>query len=92
MSIDLPASVKRDLERYAEAERITPTEAATNLLQNALKAKKRQASKGEITEEEWQQLRTIPMFAFLERLPESAIDSIEAASRQTRAERFKSRA
>lgn len=92
MSLDLPVSLERDLERYAQANHISTTEAAANLLQSALKVEKRKASKGELTEEEWQQLRTIPMFSFLENLPDSAIDCIEAASRETRAERTKPRA
>ena len=88
MILELPASIERDLERYAEAEQISATEAAAKLLKGALKAEKRKASKGELTAEEWRQLRAIPTFAFFENLPESVINSMEAASKQTRAERF----
>jgi hypothetical protein len=88
MSFDLPASVERDIERYAQAEQLSLNEAAVKLIQTGLKSSKRK-SKHEITEADLETLRrNVPIFAFLEKLPDSVIDGIELASEQTRSERF----
>jgi hypothetical protein len=38
MSFDLPAIVEREFQQFAQAERISQTEAAVKLIQRALKA------------------------------------------------------
>lgn len=89
MSFDLPAGLERDLERYAQAENITPTEAVVKFVKSGLKSSKRKTSGYEVTEADLETLRrNVPIFAFLEKLPDHAIDSIEAANKQARAERF----
>jgi len=45
MSFDLPANIERDLERYAEAEHISPAEAFVKLIQSGLKGKRRKVVK-----------------------------------------------
>jgi len=87
MSFDLPASVERDLERYAQDEHITPAEAVAKLVQNALKdreSKPQPIATGPLTEEEWAKLRVDPTFIFFSRFSESEIDEMEAASRDLR--------
>ena len=89
MSFEFPANVERVIERYAQSEQISPSEAAVKLVQEALKAKKPKVVKREITEADLETLRqNVPIFAFLESLPDSVIEGMEAASKQTRAERF----
>lgn len=93
MSFDIPASVERDIEQYAQAERISPAEAVVKLIQSGLKANKTKAgAKSDLSADEWQTLRAIPGFAFLEALPDEVADRIETASKRTRAERFSPRA
>ena len=88
MSFDLPASIERDLERYAQAEHISPAEAVVKFVQSGLKSSKRKA-KQEITEADLETLRqNVPFFAFMEKLPEGVVQGMQAASKQFRAERF----
>lgn len=87
MSYDFPAHITRDIENYAQAEHITPTEAAVKLMQDALKAKKRKAAKG-LSEADWEQLQQDPTVAFFQRLPDHVFKQMEAASKQIHAERF----
>ncbi|HEY3782115.1 MAG TPA: hypothetical protein VGL56_13610 [Fimbriimonadaceae bacterium] len=91
MSLNLPSSVERELKAYALAENISVAEAAAKLIRNGLKAKRQKAG-NEVTEAELETLRqNVPIFAFFERLPDSVIDGMEAASKQIRAERFSPR-
>jgi len=88
MSFDLPINVERDLERYAQAEHITPAEAVVKFVQSGLKSSKRKA-KRQITEADLETLRqNLPIFAFMEKLPDDVVEGMQAASRQFRAERF----
>jgi hypothetical protein len=87
MSFDLPANVERELQAYAQAEHISPAEAAVKLIRNGLKSTKRKAAI-EVTQTEIETLRqNVPIFAFLEQLPDNVIDGMEAASKHIRAER-----
>ncbi len=89
MSFEFPANVERVIERYAQSEHISPSEAAVKLVQEALKAKKPKVVKREITEADLGALRqNVPIFAFLEKLPDNVIEGMEAASKHIRAERF----
>jgi len=94
MSFDFPATIQQDIQQYAQAEHITADEAALKIIQVGLKTiRQRNARSGsakrEITEEDLQTLRqNVPIFAFLEKLPDGVIDGMEAASKQIRAERF----
>ncbi len=89
MSFDFPANIEREIERYALSESISPAEAAVKLVQDALRNKKPKAPKREITEADLETLRqNVPIFAFLEKLPDHVIDGMEATSKQIRAERF----
>ena len=91
MSFDLPVNVVRDLEEYAQAERISPADAAVKFIQTGLKASKRKATRKDLTEADWEQLRQDPTVAFFERLPDHVFKQMEAASKQIHAERFKPR-
>ncbi|CAN5688906.1 hypothetical protein BH11ARM2_BH11ARM2_10020 [soil metagenome] len=85
MSYRFPASLELEIERYAQSEHLTPDEAATRLIQEALKAK----SEGEITDKEWERLREIdPAFAFFESLPATTVDTIEESYKRIRNERI----
>ena len=93
MSYNFPATVQHGIQQYAKAEHITVDQAALEIVQAGLQSVGRKSSKGELTELEWQKVKEAdPAFAFFSELPESVIDSIEAASKQTRAEKPKSRA
>ena len=88
MSFELPANVERDLEKYAQAEHISPAEAAVKFIQSGLKSSKRKAAH-KVTEADLETLRqNVPIFAFLENLPDDVIDGLEATSKQIRAERL----
>jgi hypothetical protein len=93
MSFDLPPSVESDLQAYAQAEHISPAEAVVKFVQSGLKARRRKSAKGELTAEEWLKVKEAdPGFAFFAKLPDSVIDRIAEASKQTRGERFTPRA
>ena len=99
MSFDLPATVEQDILRYARAEHISADEAVLQIVEVGLRAvrqrstrpvagRTKKAAKHEITEADLETLRqNLPIFAFLEQLPDSVIDGMEAASKQIRAER-----
>ena len=91
MSFEFPANVERDIEVYAHAKHISASEAVVQLVQDALKAKKPKSKRNEITEAELEELRTIPTFAFFEKLPLETVECMEAASSEIRAERFRPR-
>lgn len=91
MSYSFPASVEREIERYAQSEHLTPDEAATRLIQEALREKSPAGPQGEITEAEWKRLGEDPTFAFLTGLSNEEFECIEVAYRQSRAERLVSR-
>jgi len=100
MSFDYPAAIQQDIQQYAQTEHITADEAALKIVQLGLNAirkrpgrakapSKPKAPAHEITEAALETLRqSVPIFAFLEKLPDSVIDGMEAASKQIRAERF----
>ena len=92
MSFDLPASLERDLEKYAQIEHISPAEAAIKFIQSGLKAKKQKTASKRMSEDELEQLRQDPTVAFFERLPDHALEQMQTASKQIRAERFAPRA
>ena len=88
MSFELPASLERDLERYAQSEHISPAEALVKFVQSGLKSTKRKA-KPQVTEADLETLRrNVPIFAFMESLPDDVVGGMQAASKQFRAERF----
>jgi len=89
MYFEFPASLEREIEQYAATEHISPSEAAVKLIEAALRTKKPKPVKHEITEADLETLRVnIPMFAFLENLPDSVVEAMEATSKEIRAERF----
>jgi hypothetical protein len=95
MSFDLPASIERDLEQYAQSERITPVEAAVKFIQSGLKASKRKASKGTVDiDEQIRQLKALApgTFGLLEDVPDEQIRRMEATISRMKRERFPARA
>lgn len=94
MSFDLPASLERDLEQYAQAEQISPGESAVRLIQGALKAKRRRASKGNlVTDEQIRQLKALNgTFGLLEDVPEEKIDRMAATIKRMKREGLPNRA
>jgi hypothetical protein len=88
MSFDLPVNVARDLEEYAQSERISPTEAAVKLIRSGLKGKRRKAARNELTEAQKEQLRNSPTAAFFGGLSDHTLEQMEKASKQIHAERF----
>jgi len=84
MSFDLPINVEGDLERYVQDEHIASAEVVVKLVQSG----KRKA-KIQITEADLETLRqNLPIFAFMEKLPDEVIQGMQAASKEFRAERF----
>ena len=88
MSFDLPASIERDLEEYAQAERISTVDAAVKFIQSGLKASKRKAAPRALTEAQMELLKASPTAAFFGSLPDDVLDQMEKASKQIHAERF----
>lgn len=92
MSLDLPISIERDLERYAQAEHISPTEAAIQFIQSGLSAK--QPTAGDlVTDEQIRQLKALDSsFGLLEDVPEEKIDRMAATIQRMKQEGFTARA
>ena len=91
MSFDLPADLERELELYALRERISLTDALTKLVKRGLKSSKRKVDV-EVTDSDLETLRrNVPIFAFMQNLPEEVVQGMETASKQIRAERFNPR-
>jgi hypothetical protein len=44
MSFDIPASMERDIQQYAQAENLSPEAAVLKLIQDALKSKRRKSA------------------------------------------------
>jgi hypothetical protein len=88
MSFDLPVNIARDLEEYAQAEHISPTEAAIKFIQSGLKAKKRKTAQNGLTATQLEQLRNSPTAAFFGGLSDHVLDQMVKASKQIHAERF----
>jgi hypothetical protein len=91
MSFDLPASVELQLELYAQAEHITPVEAALRFIRNGLDAKGVMALPSELTETQMEQLRSSPTAIFFGGLSDHTLEQMEQASTQIHSERFTSR-
>lgn len=88
MSLELPASVERELERYALERKITPTQAALSFIRSGLQASRMSAERP-LSEQEIEELRqNVPFFAFLDALPDEVIDEMERSSQELRSERF----
>jgi hypothetical protein len=96
MGYAIPHQYEPQIQQIAQSQHITTAEAVDRVVRAGLErigptvisddGKQAKIPEGELSEEEWQQLRAIPMFAFLENLPDSVANSIEAASEQARKE------
>lgn len=91
MNYEFPASVEREVERYAEEAKLSPDKAVVQLIQSGQEEARRSATPGELSEKEWRKLRSDPLFEFLASLPDSTIDAIESGSRQIRSEGIRPR-
>ncbi|CAN5492978.1 hypothetical protein BH11ARM2_BH11ARM2_22240 [soil metagenome] len=93
MSLELPVSVERDIERYAQAESITPTEAAIKLIRSSLKEARRKTQEPLVTDEQIRQLKALDSsYGLLEDVPEEKIDRMAATIRRMKREGFSARA
>jgi hypothetical protein len=94
MSFEFPANLERDIQRFAQAEHISPTDAAVRLIQDGLKAKKRRTvNEVLVTDEQIRQLKALdPLFGLLEDVPKEQIDRMAASIQRMKRERFPSRA
>jgi len=93
MSLDLPVSVEREVERYAVALHITPTEAAIKLIQSGLKASQRKTGEDLVTDEQIRQLKALDSsYGLLEDVPAEKIDRMAATIQRMKREGFPSRA
>ncbi|WP_025227756.1 hypothetical protein [Fimbriimonas ginsengisoli] len=93
MSFELPANVKRDLELYAKTEHISPAEAATKLIREALKGKSTRAVKLSGQGNDWETFqRLVPGVDLFQQLPDDTVDEIKRGSRRIRAEKLTPRA
>jgi hypothetical protein len=88
VNFELPATIQRELEQYAEAEHISPTEAAVKFIRSGLEASREKSVPRELTEADWEILRNDPTIAFFRRLPDHVLEQMEAASREIHSERF----
>lgn len=86
MSYELPISVEREVERYAEEANLSPAEAAALLIQSGLGLARKPVATGELSEEEWEVLRSDHALALLQSIPDSVIDLIEEGLRERRGE------
>jgi len=93
MSIDLPADVQTDLERYAAAEHLSLVEAAVRLIQSGLKSKRRKkATDVYVTDEQISQLKALNgSFGLLEDVPEEQIDAMSRTIKRMKREGFPKR-
>jgi predicted HTH domain antitoxin len=100
MSFDIPAihlpdnsAEARILETIIRREHVSVEEAVrlairTGFIEPKNSVAKRREVKHEITDEDLELLRqNVPIFGFLENLPESVVDAMEATSKQIREER-----
>ncbi len=93
MSFDLPVNVARELEEYAQAEHISPAEAAVKLIHGALKAKNRRIAKQQAPGLDWNKFQQlVPGSDLFQQLPEGTVEDIAMSSRQIRAEKLTPRA
>lgn len=86
MSFDLPTELERDLERYAQAEHITPAEAVVKFVQSGLK----RSQSEQIDWERYQQL--VPGVALFQSLAEGALEDMVESSNGIRSEKLIPRA
>lgn len=91
MSLNLPAKVEQDIQRYAQIEKISTDAAAIKLIQVGLKAAKRKTIPQTLTEAQLEQLKASPTAAFFGELSDQVLEQMERASKQIHAERFTSR-
>jgi len=83
MSLDLPASVERDLELYAQAEHISSAEAAANLIRDALKAAKRKSEDMIVTDADIEAYyKAFPGFKALEDVTDEQWDQVLKRARR----------
>lgn len=94
MSFDLPASVEREVQRYAETEHISPAEAVVRLIQDALKAKHKGTDESLVLDEQIRQLKALApgTFGLLEDVPDEQIDHMATTIRRMKREGFSPRA
>jgi len=93
VSFDLPASIERDLEQYAQAEHISPVEAAVKFIQSGLKSSKRKAASRRAETIDWEQYQqVVPGVALFQRLPDGVLDDMVKGSRRIRSEKLNPRA
>jgi hypothetical protein len=90
MGFNIPLSVQRDVQEYAQAEHISADEAAVKLIREALKASRRKAKGADlVTDEQLRQLKALdPSFGLLEDVPEEQIDRMSAMIRRMKREGF----
>jgi len=80
VSLDLPANVERELERYAQAEHISMAEAASKIIMDALRVDDRKA-KLSSQASEWDKFQElVPGFEVFQQLPEGTVDEIMKSS------------
>ncbi len=93
MSFDLPASIERDLELYAQAEHISPSEAVIKFVQSGLKSNKRKTASHQAEPIDWEKYRElVPGVALFQSLPDGVLDDMVKGSRRIRAEKLTPRA
>jgi hypothetical protein len=93
MSFEFPASVERDIERYAQAEAISPAEAAVRLVKDALKATRRKTKDVVVTDDQIARLKALDgSFGLLEDASEEQIERMSATIQRMKREGFPARA
>ncbi len=86
MSYEFPASIEREVERYAEEAHLSPAAVAVQLVLSGLEKAHKPEATGELSKEEWERLRANPPFALIQSIPDSVIDIVETNVRERRGE------
>lgn len=95
MSFDFPATIRQDIQQYAQEEHITTEEAALKIVQAGLKTIRRKAATETLDiDDQIRQLKVLApgTFGLLEDVPDEQIKRMEATIRRMKRERFPTRA
>jgi hypothetical protein len=92
MSLDIPAELQIEIDRYAQDEHISPETATVQLIQRGLAANMAKAPLPQISQAEIEELKArIPLLAYFANLPDNVVESLEQTSQEIRSETLASR-
>lgn len=90
MSYDIPRNLERDVQKYADQESLSTSEATARLLTFGLEsvgARKKRVSRDLVTDEQIEQLKALGVSGMLDGVPEGKIRRMEATIAKMKRER-----